>query len=231
MPQGLPTRTVGAQRARNVPHPERRGAGTCRRASRQKPSGGPALQVAIEEGGGNMEAAGGEFEDDLLALFGVGIEGESESGAQQALDGLCVQHSAQLRGVIGAAGKLLPDKQCVTVAAELERAEIGFGGLEARGGGNLRPGPIEDFALPDELRGGTNPFPVALGAGPASLTTALEGFCAVADGAAESLEFGWARGFHERVKEGFAENGAVEVAVEEAEIEESGVAEIFLGSW
>ena len=88
----------------------------------------------------------------------------------------------------------------------------------------MPPGLAFDVANPDKFQSGGNPSRTLLGAWPAFLDLLPEGFCAVTDGAAERFQFGGAGRFKERMADGFEKYGAVEIAIEGAEVEEFGVA-------
>jgi hypothetical protein len=155
------------------------------------------------------------------------VEGEKEAGAEGALDGFRVEEAREGVGLVGERWEGVVNELGVEVAANLEGADIGLGELEAGGGGNPAPGPVENLFLPDDLERAANPMWILFGAGPALPSVPLHGVCAVMDGAAESFQFGGAGRVHEGLQDGLEEEVAVEVAVQEAEVEELGVAEIW----
>jgi hypothetical protein len=173
-----------------------------------------------------------EGADQALRFFGVGVEGEVKAGAEHALYALRVKQAREGAGLARVVRECVPQEQGVTVAAVLERADIVFRELQTCGGENLAPVPMQYLPLPDELHRRTKPVAAFFRVGPALLAVSTKRLCAVTDGAAERHQLARVGRLDERLEDGFQENGAIEIAVEEAEVEELGVAGgFFVGLW
>ncbi len=73
--------------------------------------------------GGEVEGAGGQDQDEALGLLGVRLEGQKQTGMEQALDGLGAEQTLEGLGPVGSFWKGregVPDEQSVAVAAVLE---------------------------------------------------------------------------------------------------------------
>src|SRR5208282_5668734 len=178
---------------------------------------------------GQVRSSVDEGSDEALRVFWVGVEGERQAGAEHSLDGFGIEQAFESLRLVDVSWEGVPDEQRVALTTVLKRADIGFGGLEARGGGNLAPGPMQDFSLPDGLERAANPVWIVLGAGPAFLGVLIEGFRAVADGAAQGRKFFGVGGLYEPAEDCFQKHGAVEVTVLKTEVQKWGVAGIFFG--
>jgi len=178
--------------------------------------------------GGRAGASVDEGSDEALALFRMGIEGEREAGAEQVLDGFRAEQTLEGLGLAGMRREGIPDEQGVAVTTVLECADVGFGGLETCGSGNLPPGPMQNLALPDDLKRAANPVWIVLRAGPAFLAVLFEVLRAVVDGAAQGCQFFGIGGLYKPVEDCFQKDRAVAITIEKAEVQKSGVAGIFL---